>query len=101
VPRAKHTKPPGPFLAIEQIHRSKFQFDNEQWHKLTKLLPSKLGLDVRSDTAARLLVALGFSLDATLPEKVKTFADLVIQKTEDAINSHLTDLPRFFGPRLA
>ena len=93
MPRAKYTKPPGPFLAIEQIHRSKFRFHNEQWQKLTKLLPSKLGLDVRSDAAARLLVALGFPPDATLPDKVKTFADLVIQATEDAINSHLTTSP--------
>jgi hypothetical protein len=42
VPRAKYTKPPGPFLTIEQIKRSKFRFGNEQWRTLIKLLPSKL-----------------------------------------------------------
>jgi hypothetical protein len=90
VPRAKYTKPPGPFLAIAQINQSKFVFHNEEWQKLTKLLPTKLGLDVRSNAAARLLVTLGYPPDATLPNKVKTFADLVIQATEDEINSHLT-----------
>jgi hypothetical protein len=79
VPRAKYTKPPGPFSAIERIQRSKFRFRDSQWRGLTALLPCNLaGLDVPSDAAA------------TLPNKVKTIADWVIQLTEDAVNSHLT-----------
>jgi hypothetical protein len=79
VPRAKYTKPPGPLPAIEQIQRSNFRFRSDQWHNLTKLLPCKLaGLGVPPEAAA------------TLPEKVKTIADWVIQITEEAINSYLT-----------
>jgi hypothetical protein len=79
VPRAKYTKPPEKLPAIEQIQRSKFQFRNEQRRKLAKLLPCKLaGLAVPPDAAA------------TLPEKVKTIADWVIQLTEEAIGSYLT-----------
>jgi hypothetical protein len=82
VPRAKYTKPPGPFPAIEQIQRSTFRFRNEQWRKLAKLLPCKLaGLGVPPDAAEK------------LPAKVKTIADWVIQITEDEINSHLTANP--------
>jgi hypothetical protein len=83
VSRAKYTKPPGPLPAIEQIQRSQFRFRDNQWHELTKLLPSKLAnLGVVTPDAA-----------VTLPEKVKTIADCVIQRTEDAINSHLTASP--------
>jgi hypothetical protein len=82
VPRAKYTKPPGPLPAIEQIQRAQFRFRDNEWSKLTKLLPCKLaGLTVPPDEAAR------------SPEKVKTIADWVIQLTEEAINSHLTTAP--------
>ena len=79
MPRAKYTRPPGPFPAIEQIKRAKFHFRIHQRRTLGELLPRKLlDLSVPPDAPP------------TLPEKVKTIADLVIQATEDAINSHLT-----------
>jgi hypothetical protein len=105
VPRAKYTRPPGPLLAIAQIQRSKFQFSTEQRSKLAKLLPSKLAnLGVPPPDVQR--TPLWFWLDfkladpgvppdaaGTLPEKAKTITDLVIEITEDAINSHLTATP--------
>jgi hypothetical protein len=89
VPRAKYTKPPGPFPAIERIQRSKFRFRNDQWRNLTKLLP-------------RTLAHLGVPANApaTLPTKVRTIADWLIQATEDAIVAHLTAQP-FISPASA
>jgi hypothetical protein len=82
VPRTKYTKPPGPLPAIEQIQRSNFRFRHSQWRELTKLLPSKLAdLGVPPDAVA------------SLPKKVKTMADWVVQETENAINSYLTTSP--------
>jgi hypothetical protein len=78
VPRAKYTKPPGPFPAIEQIQRSTFRFRKDQWCKLTELLPCKLA-SLRLPTDA-----------ATLPTKEKTIADRLIQSTEELINFYLT-----------
>jgi hypothetical protein len=89
VPRAKYIKPPGPFLSIEKIQRSKFQFRSDQWRKLTELLPSKLAdLGVPPDTAIE------------LPEKVKTIADWVILETENAIKSHQTTTRLDSGARM-
>jgi hypothetical protein len=82
VPRAEYTKPPGPLPAIAQIPRSKFRFRNDQWRKLSKLLPRKLAdLSVPADATA------------TLPTKVKTIADWVILATENEIVAHLTVQP--------
>jgi hypothetical protein len=91
VPRAKYTKPPKPLPAIEHIQRSKFRFRNEQWRKLTNLLPptlAKLGVP-RQDAEKQ-----WHDLTATpLPERVKSIADFSIQVTEHMINSHLTTSP--------
>jgi hypothetical protein len=82
VPRTKYTKPPGPFPAIEQIERANFRFRNDQWRKLTELLPRKLAsLSVPPADAA------------VLSGKVKTIADYVIQLTEEAVASYLTAKP--------
>jgi hypothetical protein len=82
LPRAKFTKPPGPLPAIEKIQRSTFRFGSDQWRQLSKLLPPKLAsLGIPSDYAER------------VPEKVKTLSDLVIQATQEAINSYLTANP--------
>lgn len=78
MPRAKYTKPPGPLPAFEQIPRSKFHFRNDQWRKLTEMLPCRLA-------------SLGVPSDA--PEKVKTIADWVVQATEHEIVAHLTAQP--------
>jgi hypothetical protein len=79
VPRAKYTKPPGPFSALGKIPRE-FQFRNDQRAKLAELLPSKLAnLSAPADYAA------------IAPQKVKTLTDLVIYATEQEINSHLTN----------
>ena len=78
MPRAKYTKPPGPFQAIEQIRSAKFRFRAYQWRKLTKLLPSKLAdLSAPPDAATK------------LPKKAKTIADRIVQRTEDRINLYL------------
>jgi hypothetical protein len=86
VPRAKYAKPPGPFPAVERIKRAKFRFRNEQWRKLSKLLPGNL---------ANLVIAPAEAAKVPLPlrVKIKTVADFVIVSTEEAINSHLTGRP--------
>jgi hypothetical protein len=64
------------------MKRSTFRFRNDHWRALAKLLPSKLsGLSVPSDAVAK------------LPTKIKTIADVVILKTENAVNSYRTGSP--------
>ena len=84
MPRAKYTKPPGPFPAIEQIQRSNFRFRADQRRRLNSLLPSKLSespvpSDIRDEAAK-------------MPHrpKVQTIADVVLHDTEALINSYLT-----------
>jgi hypothetical protein len=86
VARAERTKPPGPLLAIEQIQRSKFRFRNNQWRKLTKLLPSRL------DQSADLSEYCDAAAKLPHPPKrtLQTIADKVVHETEAAINSYLT-----------
>jgi hypothetical protein len=81
VPRAKYAKPPGPFPAIKRIKRSKFHFRNEQRRKLSQLLPSNL---------ANLKISPADAANLSLPQKVKTISDYVIQLTEGEINTYLT-----------
>ena len=89
MPRAKYIKPPGPFPAIENIQRSAFRFRHDQWRVLAELLPRRLScLSAPSeyvDEAAKAPRVPGWTL--------KTIADLVVQMTEEAINSYLTACP--------
>jgi hypothetical protein len=106
VPRAKFTKASGPLPAIEQIQRSKFEFRNDHWRALTKLLSPKLSaLSLPSDERFLALglpptTQAGQAAPATLPSasvkfspKIKSIADLVIVITEEAINSYRTGSP--------
>jgi hypothetical protein len=78
VPRAKFTKPPGPFPAPEKVPRTKFRFRSDHRREFEKLLPSKLaGLSVPPDAARK------------HPE-IKTISDVVILRTENEINNYLT-----------
>jgi hypothetical protein len=77
VPRKEHTKPPGPLPAIEDIKRSTFRFRKDQRRKLIELLPPKLA-------------DLSVPFIESVPSNVKTIADMAVQATEEAINSHLT-----------
>jgi hypothetical protein len=80
VPRAKYRQPPGPYPPIEHIRHSTFHFRKDQHGKLIKLLPSKMAK----------LSAPPLAPSNPLPAHVKSIADLLVWRTEGAINSHLT-----------
>jgi hypothetical protein len=89
MPRAKYTKSPGPLPKAEHVRRAEFRFRDEQWLRLTRLLPPHLAsLDAQADykeEAEKL---------AHAPRRpLKTLADVIVHETEGAVNSHLTASP--------
>jgi hypothetical protein len=84
VPRAKYTKPPGPFPAIDQIPRSTFRFRNDQWRKLAELLPSSFSQLSAPAEPFEILTC------QSPQRELKSIADVVVHETEGAIASFKT-----------
>jgi len=87
VPRTKYTKPPGPFLKLDQIPRAGFGFTEQQRLGLNNLLPDRLrSLSVPDEYKAS---------NAHHQSGLQTLADLLISATESEIAAYLTATPFF------
>jgi hypothetical protein len=84
VPRAKYTKPSGPFPRFDQIKRVDFRFSAAQWRKLTKLLPSRLQELTAPSGPFEMLTR------HSPQRELKTISDVVIHEAEGAIASFKT-----------
>jgi hypothetical protein len=88
MPRTKYAKS-RPLPEAERVRRSKFRFRDEQWLRLTRLLPPHL---------ASLDAPAGYKEEAEklahAPRRpLKRLADVIVHETESAVNSHLTASP--------